>query len=114
EHWRRRDPIPMFRRWLLTEGEFREDELAEIEAGGLTELEQAFRFADNSPYPEPGEAERDVYFDLPHLPYAADPPLDAQDDKVARQLSYAEALAEAQAQAMRRDPKVFLIGLDIG
>lgn len=38
----------------------------------------------------------------------------AQESATVRQLTYAEALREAMRQAMQSDPKVFLIGEDIG
>ncbi len=109
EAWQRRDPITMFRGWLASEGGFSEAELGEIEEAGRNELARAFRFADESPYPDLAEAETDVYVPAPALPWAKDVPVSND-----RKITYAQALAEAQAQAMRRDPKVFIIGLDIG
>ena len=62
-------------------------------------------FAESSP--EPGE---DVLKAAVYAPHAA---YQAPAERGARQLTFAEALNEAMAQEMARDPRVFLMGEDV-
>ena len=61
EHWLRKDPIPKFRGRLLEMGILTEEEAKKIEEEVLREIEEAVKFALESPYPEPEEALKDVY-----------------------------------------------------
>ena len=63
------------------------------------EIDNAVEFARNSPFPEPGDA---TAVSMPEAVAAA------------RRLTIGEALREAIAEEMRRDPEVFLLGEDIG
>ncbi len=60
EQWRQRDPIPRFRAWLQGWG-IAEDELAAIDAAAREEMDDAVRFALESPWPDPTELPRYVY-----------------------------------------------------
>src|SRR5205814_6405090 len=53
--WLKRDPIPSFRSWLAESGGFEEREIQEIEAECKRSLDEAFAFADASPYPKERE-----------------------------------------------------------
>ena len=61
EYWLRKDPIPRFRDRLLEMGILTEGEAKKIEEEVLREIEEAVKFALESPYPEPEEALKDVY-----------------------------------------------------
>ena len=61
EYWLRKDPIPKFRGRLLEMGILTEEEAKKIEEEVLREIEEAVKFALESPYPEPEEALKDVY-----------------------------------------------------
>ena len=61
--WEARDPIPRFREHLLQNGVADEDELGRIDTEVLAEVDQAVRFAKESPYPEAEEAMAHVYSD---------------------------------------------------
>lgn len=50
---RRRDPIPRFRALLRELGVASEDELDEIDTAARQEMDDAVRFALDSPWPEP-------------------------------------------------------------
>jgi acetoin:2,6-dichlorophenolindophenol oxidoreductase subunit alpha len=54
-----RDPVPLFRRWLL-EGGVAEAELAAIESAIDREIDEAVAFALESPVPDPSELHTDV------------------------------------------------------
>lgn len=61
EEWLRKDPIERFRKSLLQEHSFTDSELQEIEKRAVAKIEEAVKFAIESPYPEPDEALEDVY-----------------------------------------------------
>ena len=59
--WLARDPIADFGRRLVADGVATEEQLAQIEAEVLAEVDEAVRFSDDSPYPDLGVAFEDVY-----------------------------------------------------
>ncbi|MFJ5263322.1 thiamine pyrophosphate-dependent dehydrogenase E1 component subunit alpha [Streptomyces sp. NPDC088387] len=54
------DPVTRFRDRLLAEGHATEDTLAEIDVQALKDVEAAWEFADQSPYPDVAELHADV------------------------------------------------------
>ncbi|MEV4841314.1 thiamine pyrophosphate-dependent dehydrogenase E1 component subunit alpha [Nonomuraea sp. NPDC049486] len=61
--WRQeRDPIDLFRRRLLDEGLADEAAVEALDAEVRAEVAAAVEFARDSPYPEPEEAYRDLYY----------------------------------------------------
>jgi len=65
--WRKRDPIALFERVLLDEGET-EDVIRALHAEVEAEVEAAIEFAKSSPYPEPEEAFDHTYIDRVPIP----------------------------------------------
>jgi pyruvate dehydrogenase E1 component alpha subunit len=61
EAWLQRDPIVIFRQHLVSEGLATDEELDELEASILDEVEQAVAFTDASPFPDPSIAFADLY-----------------------------------------------------
>jgi len=61
EEWLRKDPISRFKEMLLHTNVITEAEIQQIEKEILTEIEEAVRFAIESPYPDPEEALEHVY-----------------------------------------------------
>ena len=61
EFWLKKDPIPRFRGKLVEMGVLTDAEAEQIEKEVLNEIEEAVKFALESPYPEPEEALKDVY-----------------------------------------------------
>jgi pyruvate dehydrogenase E1 component alpha subunit len=55
------DPVPRFRGWLITEGHAAETELAAIDAQAVRDAEEAWEFANDSPYPDAAELYTDVF-----------------------------------------------------
>jgi acetoin:2,6-dichlorophenolindophenol oxidoreductase subunit alpha len=55
------DPVPRFRAWLITAGHATEDDLKAIDAQAVQDAEEAWEFANNSPYPDIAELYTDVY-----------------------------------------------------
>ncbi|MFH0795831.1 MAG: thiamine pyrophosphate-dependent dehydrogenase E1 component subunit alpha [Candidatus Omnitrophota bacterium] len=56
EAWRKRDPIKLFFRHLAAEKTLNEKEFTDMEGKVQAEVEEAVRFAEESPFPEPEEA----------------------------------------------------------
>ena len=61
EEWRKKDPIPRFRAYLLENGVATEAELTVIEEGMKQELVEAVQFAKDSPMPDPATAMDYIY-----------------------------------------------------
>lgn len=61
EEARKRDPLPRFRAWLLAAGVADAASLEADEAAARAEMDEAVRFALESPWPDPAEALRHVY-----------------------------------------------------
>jgi TPP-dependent pyruvate/acetoin dehydrogenase alpha subunit len=63
ESWKKKDPIPSFRRRLIDEGILDEADLEEIEGSVIEQLDEAVRFATNAAKPEAEDALAGVYAD---------------------------------------------------
>jgi TPP-dependent pyruvate/acetoin dehydrogenase alpha subunit len=61
QEWRKKDPIPRFRHYLVEGGQAGEDDLAAIDAEIKEELAEAVRFAQQSPQPDPSTAMDYIY-----------------------------------------------------
>lgn len=61
--WIAKDPVPLFRDWLIATGLASEDQLAAMEAAIAREIDEAVEFTLNSPYPDVAELKRDIYKD---------------------------------------------------
>lgn len=61
ESWKRRDPIPALRDKILAMGAATKEDTEEIHGQVVKEIEEAVRFAEESPLPEPEELYQDVY-----------------------------------------------------
>ena len=61
EEWRRRDPIETFSRRLVEEGRLSEEDVARLDEEATAEVDDAVRFADQSPFPELASLYDDLY-----------------------------------------------------
>jgi len=59
--WRERDPIPNFRKWLLTQAVCSPRDLDELEKGVEQTIAEAIAFAESSPDPQPADLYTDVF-----------------------------------------------------
>lgn len=62
EEWKKRDPIDQLRRRILTEKLVAETEVKEIEASAARELDEAVKFAMESPEPKIEDTLTDIYY----------------------------------------------------
>ena len=65
DHWRARDPILHFRSTVLPMGDITSEELDQIDQEVFDLIEEAVKFADESPLPDPIELYDDVYVNYP-------------------------------------------------
>jgi TPP-dependent pyruvate/acetoin dehydrogenase alpha subunit len=61
--WRKRDPIEVHSRWLMEQGIATQQEIDEVQADVNAAIEDALKFARESPYPRPEELFVDMYAD---------------------------------------------------
>lgn len=61
EEWKKKDPIKRFREKLIQMGTLTEKQAGEIEREMQQEIDNAVKFAEQSPFPEPEETLEDVY-----------------------------------------------------
>ena len=117
EELKRRDPLKRVKEELLKRGWLSEDEDERIKQRAKSEVEEAVRFARESPYPSPEEALEDVFASKPlsadELARYAEPEF-AELLRGERRLPMFKAIAEAIDQEMERDPSVFYMGEDVG
>ena len=117
-YWKGRDPITVMKENLEMVKMITETEFEAMETEVDKKLDNAMVFSNASPEPQAGEVDTDVF--APSKFTAADYETDRRlrdlirTDPNVRQISYAQALIEAQREEMKRDPKVFLMGEDIG
>ena len=65
DYWRGRDPLKLFREKVVPGGLISTEELDYLDLEAEELMEEAIRFADESPLPLPGEIYEDVYVDYP-------------------------------------------------
>ena len=61
--WMAKDPVPLFRTWLIATGNASEEELSALEHDIDGEIDEAVEFTLNSPYPDVAELKRDIFKD---------------------------------------------------
>jgi pyruvate/2-oxoglutarate/acetoin dehydrogenase E1 component len=117
--WKRRDPIACYRAVLTAELGVGEADIAAIDAAVAAQIEEAVRFAEAGPDPEPGEYRRYLWA-APPLPRdeAAAAAVEATASSSppatgAALRTVVQALRAALVEEMERDPAVLLLGEDI-
>lgn len=111
--WQKRDPTKTFGPRLVAAGVATQDEVDAAIQRAKDTVKEALRFAQNAPLPAPETAAApEVVFAAPPTPVAIGEPL--EDGPEERMISIAEALREGIAEEMKADPKVVLLGEDIG
>jgi pyruvate dehydrogenase E1 component beta subunit/2-oxoisovalerate dehydrogenase E1 component len=106
--WRRRAPIPRFQSWLLDNGLMHQAEVDAIEAEVEAQLRNAVAACEQAPWEPVEDLTRHVTAETrpaPPVPRAPDALVDS---------SYRDCCRAAIAEALRRDPRVFMMGEDIG
>ncbi len=105
--WMQRDPIGRFESLVLERKLVTPTRLKELREAVEVELDEAVRFATESPEPTVEAMERSVY--APHIEVR-----EAAPPAGAREVTFAQALNEALRHEMERDQRVFVMGEDVG
>ncbi len=112
--WRARDPITTFAAYLTEHDLLTAAEQKELEAKAVATVQEAVDFAEAGTLEPVADLTRFVYSE-PDTPFEgyklppAEPPATE-----THEITYREAMREAIAAAIRRDPRVFLLGADVG
>jgi len=106
DEWAKKDPIENFEKWLLKEGILTEDHQKSLKEGYKKEVQAAVdvMFAEPEPVADTAEELADVYAPAP-MPIAA--------TNSTKDMRYVDALSSGLQEAMRRHPKLILMGQDI-
>jgi len=116
--WRDRDPIKVQKTNMTTLKMLAEPEFEALQQSVKAKLDQAMVYSEASPEPDPKDLTTDVYAPSKFTPadFETDRRLrqSIHSGSVSRVIPYAQALVEAQREEMLRDPRVFLLGEDIG
>ncbi|MGI6368520.1 MAG: alpha-ketoacid dehydrogenase subunit alpha/beta [Anaerolineae bacterium] len=118
QEWRQRDPIVVFGNRLVELGIATREEVDAVETTAESAVQKATEFALASPMPDPAAVEEDVYVLQPASPSAAEAERRlaqrVRTDSEMRTQPYWEAIRDALAEEMERDPSVFVMGEDVG
>jgi len=118
EEWKKYDPIATLEMRLKTEGVATGQEIAEVEERAAAAIKTATDFALGSPWPAPSELYDDVYVISKATPVDVEAERELRQrvrtDNVMRQIPYWQAINEALREEMDRDPRVFVMGEDVG
>jgi pyruvate dehydrogenase E1 component beta subunit/2-oxoisovalerate dehydrogenase E1 component len=108
EEWKKRDPIPAFTALCREHGLLTEADMGEIERGAVSEIEKAIAFAEAGSWEPVKDLARFVCSEerppVPARPLAG---------RTVRS-TYREAIRSALREALSADPRVFLMGEDVG
>jgi len=108
EEWQERDPIKLWRKKLLDSRMLTEEQAAQMEREAREAVEEAVTFAQSSPDPTLESITEDVFSPEPAYLYGGQPKVPA-----IREVTCSQAIREALAEEMRRDPAVYLLGEDV-
>jgi len=117
-HWRDRDPIKVLKGSMIAVKMLDEAEFETLGQSVKAKLDQAMRFSEASPEPDPKELTTNVFAPSRFTPadYENDRRLRQaiRSGSVKRVISYSQALVEAMREEMLRDERVFVFGEDVG
>lgn len=128
ERWKRRDPIPCFSAWSLENGFLHEDDIAAIEQEVAAIIAEAVAFAEAAPWepiesltsnvctprPETQAQRQETERREAAVAHAMEDPPRSADGAAPQRMTYREGIRQAMREALHRDPRVFLMGEDVG
>jgi 2-oxoisovalerate dehydrogenase E1 component len=110
DQWKKRDPILMYRRRLVDDFQVAtEADLDAIETRIQTEVNEAVEFSRSSPHPDVEDAHKHAWHDPINPPF---PAVDPAGKTVVQ--GWLDAVRDAVAEEMRRDPSTIYFGEGIG
>ena len=108
ERWERLDPIHLYEQRLREERLVTDEELRAMRQELEGEVEAAARAAEEAPWPSPADYRDRVY--APRTDSRPEPPAEPK----TRTMSYDEAVRQGLSEMMEADPRVFVLGEDVG
>ena len=115
QSWKSRDPITNFEKKLVEQGILTQKQVEELEESITNKINEAEKFALNSPYPPVESLFDGLYTDI-YVDSKTSIKTLAEAKKKGvkmRKIKYVQALNEALREEMLRDERVFLMGEDI-
>jgi pyruvate dehydrogenase E1 component beta subunit/2-oxoisovalerate dehydrogenase E1 component len=106
--WRAKGPILRFRSWLLDNGLMHAEEVDAIEAEVAAQVANAVAAAEQAPWEPVSDLTRHVVAETRPAPPEPAPP------EGAVETTYRDCCRAALTDALDRDPRVFLMGEDVG
>jgi 2-oxoisovalerate dehydrogenase E1 component len=100
-----RDPLKGFESTLIKRGVLTGEMVFNMDKEIHEEIEEAVKFADESPFPDPREVMEDVYAPATYV--------NEPDRCKGKTKTYGEAIIEAIMEEMRRDKNIFLMGEEV-
>src|SRR6185295_10030668 len=105
--WEAADPIALYEKRLKDEGLLDAKKLAEVRIPTAKRVAEAARAAESAPWPTAADVEQRVFA-------ARIDPVPAAAPSKEKVMAYDEAIRQAMIEAMERDPRVFVLGEDVG
>jgi 2-oxoisovalerate dehydrogenase E1 component len=114
QNWRQRDPIATFGAQMIAQGLISDEDVEELEQQVAAEMAAAIEFAENGTLESIADLTRFIYSEKvdSDAVYSLPDPLPPSGE--LRELTYREAMREGMSAAIRRDPRVVLLGADVG
>jgi 2-oxoisovalerate dehydrogenase E1 component len=110
-----RDPLKKFENFLKSKGILTDETILEMDRKIMAEIEEAVKYAETTPMPEPHVLFEDVYDEGYKLLEGGQIQISSEMLKIesARNISYRRAIREAIQEEMERDENVFIMGEDV-
>ena len=105
--WEAADPIVLYERRLKDEKLLDAASISEIRSSAARRVAAAARAAEAAPWPTPADLHGRVFAERTEPPPAKTP-------SATKVMAYDEAIRQAMIEAMERDPRVFVLGEDVG
>jgi len=105
--WEKADPVDLYERRLLEEGLLRKQDPAAIRKEAAERVREAAVRVEKAPWPEPKPQVARVFA-------AREDPIPKSTEQKTRPAGYDEAVRLAMQELLDEDPRVFLLGEDIG
>jgi 2-oxoisovalerate dehydrogenase E1 component len=107
DEWAKKDPIENYEKWLLKEGILTDAHQKKIKEGYKKDIQKAVdvMFAEPEPVANTEEELADVY--------APTPAVSVSEGANTREMRFIDALSDGLREAMKRHPKLVLMGQDI-
>jgi 2-oxoisovalerate dehydrogenase E1 component len=106
--WEKVDPVDLYQRRVVETGAMSEQEVSGLEEAVKVEVLVAVERARAARWPDPSQYRRHVY--APRFEPVPEPAPEPE----TRRMSYDEAVRQALIETMEEDPRVFVLGEDVG